>query len=273
VYDLVAARLREHAVYRAILQPKNRCLRINYAGNFHLDIIPACPNGGMAIKVPDRELAAWKTSNPVGYADWFFRRCQYRSRLLEKAMDARVRPLPSNVPSERKYPLQRAVQLLKRHRDSFFDGNPDAARSILLTTLAAEAYQGQESLTLTLDGIVDGIRGFIASAISIPQVPNPTNPEENFAAGWNTETYPQFGKYLQSVRQHLDRLMQGDGIDQMTKSLGGLVGQPLAERAVLAQARQTEELRNTRSLRVESRTGRLSTAAGIVIQRNTFFGA
>ena len=272
VYNLVAARLREHAVYRGLLQPKNRCLRINYAGNFHLDIIPACPNGGTAIKVPDRELAAWKTSNPVGYADWFFTRCQYRTRLL-KTMEARVQPLPSSVPSEQKYPLQRAVQLLKRHRDSFFDGNPNAARSILLTTLAAQAYQGQESLTLALDGIVDGINAFIASAIGIPHVPNPTNPQENFAAGWNTETYPQFVQYLHSVRQHLDRLMQGDGIDQMTKSLGGLVGQPLAERAVLAQARQTEQLRNTRSLRVESRTGRLSTAAGIVIPRNTFFGA
>src|SRR5262249_17857688 len=126
VYNVVASRLREHAAYRDILQLKNRCIRVDYAGNFHLDIIPACPEGGTAIRVPDRKLAAWIPSNPLGYADWFFDRCQYRGPLT-RAIDAGMRPLPPNVPSERKYPLQRAVQLIKRHRDTFFGGNPDAA--------------------------------------------------------------------------------------------------------------------------------------------------
>ena len=272
VYNLVAGRLREHGTYRDILQAKNRCLRINYAGNFHLDVIPACPDGGISIKVPDRQLAEWIPSNPLGYAEWFFTRCRYDQRLV-KAMEARVRPLPSNIPAEYKYPLQRSVQLLKRHRDSFFDGNLDAARSILLTTLAAEAYRGQESLTLALDGIIDGIRVFIAGATGIPQVPNPSHPQENLASGWNAETYPQFVQYVHSVRRHLDELMHGGGIDQMTKSLGGFVGRSAAERAVVAHARETERLRGDRSLRVESRTGILTTGAGIAIPRNNFYGA
>jgi hypothetical protein len=270
VYELVAGRLRDHATYRAILEPKTRCLRINYVGNFHLDIIPACPNGGAAIKIPDRALATWCPSNPVGFADWFFARCQYRRLLLKEAS---IQPLPSNVPAEHKYPLQRAVQLLKRHRDSFFGGNLDAARSILLTTLAAQAYEGEESLTLALDGIVDGILEFVSAFAGIPEVPNPTKPQENFARGWNSETYPQFVEYLQSLRSHLDQLMQGEGIDKMTKSLGGLVGQSTAERAVLAEARKTEQARSARSLRVEPQTGHLGTAHGIVIPRNNFYGA
>jgi hypothetical protein len=188
-------------------------------------------------------------------------------------MDARIQPLPNNVPSEGKYPLQRAVQLLKRHRDSFFDGNPDAARSILLTTLAAGAYEGQESLTLALDGIVNGIRSFIGAARDIPKVPNPTNPEENLAAGWNSETYPQFVRYLESIRGLLDRLMRGEGIDAVSESLGGLVGNSLAKRAVLEGARQTESFRSTRSLRIDPRTGQLGSVARLVVPRNTFFGA
>jgi hypothetical protein len=272
VYNLVAARLKEHGTYRAILQTKNRCLRIDYAGNFHLDIIPACPNGGTAIKVPDRELAAWVSSNPLGYADWFFGRCRYE-RGLGKAVEARIRPMPSNVPSEHKYPLQRAVQLLKRHRDSFFDGNLDAARSILLTTLAARAYTGEDSLTLALDAIVSGICSFTTKTVGIPRVPNPTNPDENFACGWNAQTYPQFVKYIHSVRRYLDELMRGGGIDQMTKSLGGFVGRPLAERAVSAHAHAIEKLRGSRTLRVEPRTGFLTTGAGLAIPRNNYYGA
>jgi len=271
-YNLVAARLNEHATYRAILQRKNRCLRIDYAGNFHLDIIPACPNGGTAIKVPDCQLSEWVSSNPLGYAEWFFARCRYEQG-LGKAIEARIRPMPGNVPAEHKYPLQRAVQLLKRHRDSFFDGNLDAARSILLTTLAAQYYTGAASLTLALDAIVDGICSFTARATGIPRVPNPTNPDENFARGWNDETYPQFVKYIYSVRRYLDELMRGGGIDEMTKSLGGFVGQPVAERAVSAHARATEQQRGGRTLRVEPRTGFLTTGAGLAIPRNSFYGA
>jgi len=271
VYNLLAGRLKEHGTYQRILELKNRCLRINYAGNFHLDIIPACPATGTAIKVPDRKLAIWIPSNPFGYAHWFFERCRIVRGALD-AMEARVRPMPDNVPSQKKFPLQRAVQLLKRHRDSFFDGNPDAARSILLTTLAAHAYQGQDSLTVALDGIVNGIGEFIAAAQGIPKVPNPTNPQENFAAGWNAETYPQFVAYAGSVRQYLDELMRGGGIDEMTKSLGGLVGKPIAERAVLSEARETERRRSNQSLRVQPGTGLLTTGSGIALAKNSFYG-
>jgi hypothetical protein len=275
VYTAVRDRLSAHGVYSGILEPKNRCLRINYAGDFHLDIIPACPDGALtwaAIKVPDCKLADWKSSNPLGYAKWFFDRCKDRAGLIE-ALEKRIRPLPSNVPSELKYPLQRAVQVLKRHRDSLFDGNPDAARSILLTTLAATCYGGQESLTLALDGIIDGILAIIAKTQGIPRIPNPTNPFENLAEGWNDKMYLQFVEYARSFREHLNKLMQGNGLDAVTKSLGSLVGRPVAEKAVRAQAQQVEHSRVTRSLRVEPGTGRLGVAAGITVARNNFFGA
>jgi hypothetical protein len=38
-------------------------------------------------------------------------------------------------------------------------------------------------------------------------------------------------QYVRSVRQHLDQLMHGAGIDQLTKSLGGFVGQSVAARS------------------------------------------
>jgi hypothetical protein len=172
-----------------------------------------------------------------------------------------------------KYPLQRAVQLMKRHRDSFFDGNPDAARSIVLTTLAGAFYAGQESLTESLDVIVNGILAVIPHTPGIPRVPNPTNPDENLAEGWNQNTYPQFVRYMHSFRQHLDRLMQGEGIDEITKSLGGLVGRTMAEKAIGAHANELERLRAGKLLRVHPGTGRLATAAGMLIPRNNFYGA
>ena len=42
IYNLVADRLAERAVYRKIMKRKERCIELNYAGQFHLDIV-ACP--------------------------------------------------------------------------------------------------------------------------------------------------------------------------------------------------------------------------------------
>ena len=74
VYELAYGRLNEHGTYKGILEKKKRCVRLNYAGNFHLDIVPACPDpvrGGTCVKVPDRKLTCWFPTNPIGFGDWF----------------------------------------------------------------------------------------------------------------------------------------------------------------------------------------------------------
>lgn len=55
----VGNRLKEHSTYVRLLEEKKRCWRLNYAGDFHLDLSPtianpACINRGEL--VPDRAL-------------------------------------------------------------------------------------------------------------------------------------------------------------------------------------------------------------------------
>lgn len=62
--------LREHGVYGPMTSLKNRCVRVEYANDFYLDILPACriaASVGTCIKVPDRALRGWSNSDPVGY--------------------------------------------------------------------------------------------------------------------------------------------------------------------------------------------------------------
>jgi hypothetical protein len=59
--------------YKDMVERKNRCVRLNYADDFYMDILPACRDtaaGLTCIRVPDRAMKGWKGSNPIGYTDW-----------------------------------------------------------------------------------------------------------------------------------------------------------------------------------------------------------
>ncbi len=92
----------------------------------------------------------------------------------------------------RKAPLQRAVQLLKRHRDQMYKGDEDRKPiSIIITTLAARAYNGEQDIESALASILSKMESLVNP--DAPRVPNPVNPAEDFADRW---PMPQH-KYLQ----------------------------------------------------------------------------
>ena len=69
LYGMVRDRLLAHKTYAGILEEKARCLRLNYAGQFHLDVLPARPAfwpGSTRLYVPDKELRGWSESDPKG---------------------------------------------------------------------------------------------------------------------------------------------------------------------------------------------------------------
>ena len=69
-----------------------------------------------------------------------------------------------------------------------FKDDPDVKPiSIIITTIAAKAYSGQASIELALAEILDGLKRFANSGSSF--VPNPVNPEENFADRWAMPQY------------------------------------------------------------------------------------
>src|SRR5205807_4403651 len=97
------------------------CIRVNYANEFHLDIVPAIPDANDAERIlipdlPNPRLKYWKSSNPVAYARWFEARTQTLVRMAEAQIDPLRRPRPVHL----KPTLKRSVQLLKRWRDIHF---------------------------------------------------------------------------------------------------------------------------------------------------------
>ncbi|WP_166694032.1 nucleotidyltransferase domain-containing protein [Fibrivirga algicola] len=219
VLNQLERRLRENDTYKGKIERKNRCIRIVYANDFHMDITVGCQetfHEENRIIVPDRKTKTWTGSNPVGYGDWFTAKAtllpQQQER-LQKAYNARnmkIRAsadLPAEPAYEFKVPLERSVQILKRRRDVYFYRQEElTTASIILTTLAAEAYQGELSVFETIDRIITYIEQKprnIFGRIQPFQVLNPANAKENFSEKWFEDhtLFEAFMKFVSDTRQ------------------------------------------------------------------------
>ncbi len=274
----IGQRLRENALYRDRLEEKNRCWRIVYAGEFHLDILPGRLDprfaNGTALLIPDKELAAWKETDPKGYAAWFTERSRL-SVSASKGMRGDVEALPPLPHTSTKTPLQLAVQILKRHRDLCLGDDEDAPISIIITTLAASAYVGQDSVFDTLRYLLARMPSFIEiDAAGDPVVRNPVNPLENFADKWhaNPRRQQRFYDWLQAASQDLDRFARVT-LGEAVRALAPLVGEPVGSEAVRRFGSRIHDQRKT-GLRAAAVTGALGVASaqGRSIPRQTFFG-
>jgi hypothetical protein len=273
--DLVEARLRQHGTYRDMLERKNRCIRVQYANQFHLDILPACPDsasGDGCVVVPDREAKDWKPSNPTGYAAWFDRQAQVA--LVEMAK--RVEPLPDWEPNQVRPPLNRAVQLLKRWRDIRYARTPDLAPiSIVLTTLAGHHYGGAELVNLALERVVDGIVAALPTAGRLV-VQNPSNPQEDLSERWDETpgAYQAFIAGMRELQVTWKQLNQQRGMSNVQVMLQRLFGEDIAKAVIAEQTKAVEAFRARQSLGVGRGSGTLAsiTAGSIPIPRNTFYG-
>jgi len=233
--------LKSNGRYAHMVKPMNRCVRLDYAGDFHMDILPACqdtPRCDTCIVVPDQELHNWSPSNPIGFADWFEK---YASRhpailevraLMEKA--AEVEPFPENDPYTI-VPLKRVVQLLKRNRDIHFKGRKvPSTPSVIITTLAAQQYGGAASVADAIMNILSGILRDVEiaereNAERRLVVLNPMNENEDFSEKWeNRARYDAFKTWVQDLLSKMALVIQAageHGLDAVQPELERLFGE------------------------------------------------
>lgn len=276
---LIELRLREHALYGPILEMKNRCVRLNYANEFHMDILPGCPDpsfGGSCLFVPDRKSQTWKNSNPKGYANWFESRCELVLKVLteRRRLMAKAEPIPPQEATEEKAILKHVVQLLKRWRDVQFQRQPRLAPiSMVLTTMAAQAYGGELSVTEALTSVLNNFVSLVASRTPRVYVLNPANPREDLSERWNDAAqYRVFVDGISELHERWNKVLAANGIHKISNELEVLFGEPV-KAAINRQAKALQELREESALRVAPAGLLTSTAAfGIPVRANTFHG-
>ena len=249
--EMVGARLKHpKSRYRDMIDPPQggrRCWTIKYADSskFHLDVLPAIPDdyewllrlgvpvelASTAIRLTDKKAwqqgLDWPRSNPKGYTAWFKERMQQRLLEEKMALATVLRAEVEDIEDFRvRTPLQRLVQILKRHRDMRYNGDTDKPISILITTLAAQAYNNEPDLMEAILQVVPAMRHGVEQRDGVLWVANPVNPRENFADKW-AETPRKarlFFEWLAAIEQECNDLLADLRHDRLVAYLSDSFG-------------------------------------------------
>ncbi|MBM4569062.1 nucleotidyltransferase [Rhodococcus hoagii] len=262
---------------------KRRCWTLSYkALGFHLDVLPAIPDADFlrssnAILLTDNKLRPWQHANPKDYARWFrYRSEEMLRKLVASAKAANVDSVPDWAVRST---LQRLVQVLKWHcYRAFEDDLDDRPPSILITTLAAHAYRGQENLADALLEVAQEMPNHIERSNGRWEVLNPAQEKENFTDKWNepdtAHRRGKFTRWCEAVQRDLEAASnsQGAGIDVLVDRLAGSFDRSVLVASAARWATDTNDLRRAGKLTVTPGTGTLGVAAGLVSPRHTFYG-
>jgi hypothetical protein len=285
--EMVGEEIKDYAKansMKSVPENKRRCWTLNYADSaqFHMDILPALPDGDsfrifleskgisanwteLAIAITDkthpnynRIADEWLCSNPKGYAAWFKERMKTQFDARLKSFAESIRASIEDVPEYKvKTPLQRAIQVLKRHRDMRFHGHKledDKPISMIITTLSAKLYQNEGDTYLALKNIVEQMDAYaVLLSQSIPlsenlrsqrlierkpdstwYIPNPVNPAENFADRWHENDNRKaraFFLWVSWVRSDLIEVLRQADMKKINESLGHHFGESITKKA------------------------------------------
>lgn len=303
VKGMVGDRLKDNHTYEKMLNEEGRrCWTLIYAEatKFHMDILPSIPDeytwlvqqnvpmvlAENVIGITDnksqnykQKSKYWPKSNPKGYAEWFKEQMKVILAERRRSFSEKYQMSIEQVQDyEVKTPLQRAIQLLKRHRDLMFGDNEDRPISIIITTLAARSYANEENIYDALMGIIDGMPNYIetrnVNGKLVKWVANPVNPLENFADKWDHKQQKEkyFYEWLAKVKRDVSEAINVNGLDKIAERLKAPFGEQAVNEAMNRFGDTLRETRESGKLFMASGTGMLGSKGKIKVQNHNFYG-
>jgi hypothetical protein len=172
---------KAHGTYASKVSRKTRCITIQYANEFSIDIVPCIRKSGFLVTTTEwilnRSENTEEQANPDGFSDWFKKQNGY---------------VGNNY-------LIKIVRLLKYLRDIKMTFS---AKSVLLTTLVGERVSiWDESLGLgndftdlptSLRIIINRLDEYLKENSNMPEVSNPSLSAESFTRHWDQDKYSNF---------------------------------------------------------------------------------
>ena len=190
--DNLYDQFKGHGTYADKVSRKTRCVSIDYAGEFSIDVVPCI------IRSSGCETTKWiinhKTDmeeqvNPDGYIKWFLRQNEY---------------LGDNH-------LIKTVRIIKYLRDFKLTFS---AKSILLTTLIGGMVSERDiqsddfsDFPTSLRTLINRLNAYLQQHESMPNIVNPVLSSESFTRHWDKEKYENFRRCISRYAEWIESVL------------------------------------------------------------------
>jgi len=305
--NMVGQRLQESDLYQRLLDEEGRrCWTLKYRSSqqstknqYHMDILPCIVANNYkeilnemysareltqadydkaSIRITDKksegyytetDITKWLKSNPFGYAKWF--KLRQEQGILETRMFGSSIQLPEK--RGKKSILQKVVQLLKRHRDIYYAGDDDKPISIIITTLAARAYSGEQDIVSAFVNIAKNMRKQIVYRGNRCFIYNPVNPLENFADKWVEQNRKQevFFEWLTKVEKLVEHFNGDTDKIELQQQIIESFGREVSTKTFSDISNKMKVQIKTGTIGVGT-TGIISASGKEKIQKHNFYG-
>ena len=200
--ELLYSVLKSNPIYKKKVKRKDRCVRIDYAGDFHMDVVPTHYDEFFdTLYVPDRKVEKWSETNPKGYIQW----C-------------------SDKNDEFNGKFTRVAKFLKWWRNRVF-GMDSAVKSIILTTLIGEHFSSDCSADAdALLGTVRNLNIFLQWNSSVPRISNPSLSTEDLARDWKQEHYETFKSRVDSLLKKIEDAYHEEDLEKSIEKWRNIFG-------------------------------------------------
>lgn len=205
VYDC----LRQNDTYREKSHRKTRCVNVDYADEFHLDIVP-CLTDGEYRYICNRNDNEFEITDGTGYRDWFNGKTRITNGNLKR--------------------VTRLLKYLRDHKGNF------SIKSVLLTTLIGENVFDEDEdsenfkdIPTSLKTVSNRINDFLQTNPNMPEVCNPVLPEESFTRHWDQDKYRHFRDLFDTYNSKVNEAFESTDHNASVKKWRELFGDKFGE--------------------------------------------
>jgi len=180
--------LKESPHYSKMVSRKSRCVTLDYAGDFHLDIVPITVRDYLfqsrSYRVCNRYENSFEVTDGPGFDDWWARQ---NETLKEDQLIA----------------VARTLKFLRDIKTTF------SCKSVLLTTLIgmqvnSDDEGGFSDTPTALRIIIGRLDNFLQENPKMPRIENPVLKKETFTRNWDQKKYENFRSQIKKYRIWID---------------------------------------------------------------------
>jgi len=191
---------RSSSTYRDMVNRRSRCVTVDYAGDFHMDVVPYLTRHDQRF-ITNRNDNAYELTNPEGFNEWLDEQNRLTSGRLVKVL--------------------RLLKYLRDYKNTF------SVKSVVLTILVGgrvgstvllsdpDHYQ---DLPTTLVNLLQDLNTYLMANPSMPSLDDPSCPTENFNHRWDQAQYANFRKWIKTYAEWAeDAYCETDAQESYTK--------------------------------------------------------